>query len=717
MYPRVPANGKPSNIGPQFDNVGTYVFAPGTEKPVLRGALGELCAAGKLVGRGYLNRPQLTKERFPFLEKYREKIYRTGDLVRILHNNTFDFSGRTDDQVKLRGQRLEIGEINEVVKKANQSVAAVATLVLGHPKQQKDQLVSFIVLDAEHLGAQSKPEVRCDGNHSSIIPELIAACKSKLPGYMVPTHFLPLSHMPLSVNNKVDNKILKAVYHETTLEVLQLLAKQEEDDGQWNDVEKRVRSILADMTKLEEIDIKRLSTVFELGLDSVSVVGLARRLNKNGYGIATPSLIMQHPTLVQLAAELTEGAADGGADIEAVEATRKLITVFANQSLPTVCDRLQLDIDGIERILPCTSLQEGMIARFLDSDKPLYFNSFPMTLGASTDVVNLKKAWGNVVQSTDVLKTCFCETPDGYAQIVLQHAPLRWDEVEIDKEDFGSEVERGLLRSVSENRYLHSPPISILGIKTPTKYVLVLYIFHALYDGNSLPLILSDVRSAYDGSYRPRQCQFGDVIGHLLSTDLKEGQKFWVENVQPGKPLPLEQLHAPSGEQVFGDYGVGLKLEFNIGDLEALCQRIQCTPQPVFQAAWVSVLATYVGSVVTFGLIVSGRSLPLDDIEEVIGPTFNTIPCTFAVKESSSWETLIKAIHKFNSQSIPFHHTPLRRIRKWLYRNTEPFDTLFGYQRHGSSEVEDQTLWELSSGTITADVSALSKYLVTELTG
>lgn len=68
MYPRVPASGKPSNIGPQFDNVGSFVLAPGTDKPLLRGAIGELCVSGKLVGRGYLNRPSLTQERFPYLE-------------------------------------------------------------------------------------------------------------------------------------------------------------------------------------------------------------------------------------------------------------------------------------------------------------------------------------------------------------------------------------------------------------------------------------------------------------------------------------------------------------------------------------------------------------------------------------------------------------------------------------------------------------------------
>ena len=103
MLPRVPKNGKPSNIGPQFDNVGSFVFKPHTNTPVLRGGVGELCVSGALVGRGYLNRSELTKERFPWLKSYGERVYRTGDLVRIMHDGSFYFLGRIDDQVKLRG--------------------------------------------------------------------------------------------------------------------------------------------------------------------------------------------------------------------------------------------------------------------------------------------------------------------------------------------------------------------------------------------------------------------------------------------------------------------------------------------------------------------------------------------------------------------------------------------------------------------------------------
>lgn len=226
-------------------------------------------------------------------------------MVRILYDGTFDFAGRADDQVKLRGQRLEIGEINETLKQAESRVRAVATLVLRHPKQQKDQLVSFIVLESNTSDSSSKSDpIVLDGHRQhEIITILTDSCRRKLPAYMVPTHFLPISKMPLSINNKVDNKKLTTLYQDTSLALLQHISRREDaQDGSWTDAEQRIRKILADMTGLQPSEIKRSSTVFELGLDSVSVVGLARRLKKDGFFSSSVSLVMQckYPTTPSL---------------------------------------------------------------------------------------------------------------------------------------------------------------------------------------------------------------------------------------------------------------------------------------------------------------------------------------------------------------------------------------------------------------------------------
>lgn len=213
-------------------------------------------------------------------------------MVRVLYNGCFDFLGRADDQVKLRGQRLEIGEINATLKRADPNVTAAATLVLRHPKQQRDQLVSFFSVNGACLEKGASPLITT-GEYSTLIDSLLTSCKKNLPVYMVPTHFLPLSEIPLSVNNKVDNKRLTQIYMDASLEVLQSLAYREEKEGSLSAAEVKIQSILAEMTRLQRQDIRMSSTIFELGLDSVSVVGLARKLKQNGFNTATVSMIMQ----------------------------------------------------------------------------------------------------------------------------------------------------------------------------------------------------------------------------------------------------------------------------------------------------------------------------------------------------------------------------------------------------------------------------------------
>src|SRR5690606_13369149 len=98
------------------------------------------------VGKGYLNREELTLERFPTLQgETGERVYRTGDLVRVLHDGSFDFLGRADDQVKLRGQRLQLGEIDHAIRRGVGVVRDVASIVSRHAKTGRELLFSFIV--------------------------------------------------------------------------------------------------------------------------------------------------------------------------------------------------------------------------------------------------------------------------------------------------------------------------------------------------------------------------------------------------------------------------------------------------------------------------------------------------------------------------------------------------------------------------------------------
>jgi amino acid adenylation domain-containing protein len=293
MLPRMSANDKASNIGPQFDNVGSYVFSPGTTAPVLRGSIGELCVSGSLVGKGYLNRAELTKERFQELPEFGDRIYRTGDLVRILHDGSFQFLGRIDDQVKLRGQRLEIGEINEVIKQTTPELNEVATLVITHPKQSKEQLVSFFTIVADKQSRAVDVEVRSSEDDRALLSKIKSTCRTYLPGYMVPTHIIPMTRFPLSANNKADMKVLKSVYQELSLEDIQKLSSMSVDQPADSAQEQKIISVLARLIGSPEEKISSWSSIYELGLDSISVIAFSRSLRETGFSQAQPSIIMK----------------------------------------------------------------------------------------------------------------------------------------------------------------------------------------------------------------------------------------------------------------------------------------------------------------------------------------------------------------------------------------------------------------------------------------
>lgn len=292
MYTRVPKNGQPSNIGEQFENVGTSVLEPNTETLVLRGAVGELCVSGKLVGRGYLGRPDLTEKKFLTLEKFGERVYRTGDLVRLLHNGCFQFLGRADDQVKLRGQRLEMGEINSIVKRT-EGIIDVSTYVLKHPQQQKEQLVTFVV-PKHDMNNTDESVVQLTPGLISVVGKVFENCRARLPPYMVPTHVIPINVLPLSANNKVDVVRLKYLFTTLSPDDLQTIGRAGTSSrSDLNTVEEQVANILAQGFNIPLVDIRPSSSIFELGLDSITVMRFARALKVEGFCLASPSIIMK----------------------------------------------------------------------------------------------------------------------------------------------------------------------------------------------------------------------------------------------------------------------------------------------------------------------------------------------------------------------------------------------------------------------------------------
>src|SRR6185369_7750593 len=167
-------------------------------RPVPIGVPGELCIGGVSLGRGYLNWPDLTAEKFipdAFGPTPGMRLYRTGDLARYNEQGEIEFLGRIDDQVKVRGFRIELGEIETVL--AEHPDVRTALVLANEDATNDKRLIAYVV---PSNGA---------GNHSyELTSRLAEFIRQKLPAYMVPAAFVVLKEMPLSPNGKLNRRLL-----------------------------------------------------------------------------------------------------------------------------------------------------------------------------------------------------------------------------------------------------------------------------------------------------------------------------------------------------------------------------------------------------------------------------------------------------------------------------------------------------------------------------
>lgn len=713
MRQRVPSNGRPANIGQQFPNVGTYVFRQGTETLVPRGGVGELCVSGKLVGKGYLGREELTEERFPVLASSGERLYRTGDLVRLLHDGSFDFLGRADDQVKLRGQRLQLGEIDHAIRTGVPGVRDVATLVAKHSKTGKDLLVSFIVPSSMDSKTPGELEMLVSTEASGLSREAREACKARVPGYMVPTYVVPLPFIPLSANNKAEFKQLRVFFNGLSTEDLsKLSAPSTRNKKVSSELGRTVMKMLAEFTDNDDDAVNEETSIFELGLDSISIPRLSRFLKKKGIH-ASPEVILKNPIIADLLQALSEAPLHSAQS--KITGAKQLMRACGHRYRGLVCRELAVAHEEVEYIVPCTSIQQGMISRALAGGQngSAYFNSFRFRLGEGTSVEKLREAWQVAIERHGILRTRFVATPEGFVQAALRRPELQWKDLNLDPADW--QREKKLRQAWIDRNSVHlSSPLEFIVKSDGGESQLIIHVFHGLYDGNSFDTILRYVSSIYRGETTGTGPAFVDVLplGPLWSYDFCK--EFWSEHLQGWRPTELlEKVSRVNGHAVNGGHvevsgpssdqpsDILARHTVDIEKLERARRSLGVTLQSVVLGLWMSTLQRYLSDSVTTGIIVSGRSIDAENIEECIGPLFNTLPFFFHPSQDETWKDLIKRCHDFAASVSSFQHVSLRDIQKWCSNGRALFDNLFAFQIE--EPVDDDALWAVEDEEPVAD--------------
>ena len=266
------------SIGRPISNTFVYLLNDQLQ-PVAPGEVGELCAGGDGVARGYLNSPQLTSEKFiadPFCGQTDARLYRTGDLARWLPDRTLEFLGRKDNQVKILGHRIELGEI-EIVLTQHPAIQQACLTVQVDPAGNK-HLIAYYV---------GKP------HHSESLPQLKDFLAAKLPHYMIPNVFVSVSAFPLTPNGKVDRAALPAPVEAKA-------ASLQTTKG--TDLEEKIRDLWNEVLGAQPIGLDE--NFFDLGGDSLLIVAVHSRLQKMLQREIQVTDLFEHVTVRALARHL-----------------------------------------------------------------------------------------------------------------------------------------------------------------------------------------------------------------------------------------------------------------------------------------------------------------------------------------------------------------------------------------------------------------------------
>lgn len=262
-------------------------------KPVKTGAVGEICLAGAGVGRGYINDAELTARKFvqnPFTNSSSSLLYKTGDLGRFLPNGKLEYRGRVDNQVKVSGIRIELGDIETALRQ--NPIVSEAVVITKDFGDNDHRLVACVVLQRRIRNEDIGPRIR-------------SFLRERLPENLIPSDVIPLDEIPLTPNGKIDRKALQELAVNTST-----IAAGVETPR--NPTEAKIAEIFATVLKLESVGI--FDSFFDLGGSSFLVTDALSEFADNGFFDVSILDFLAGPTVAQIAAVIDAARAEANSE-------------------------------------------------------------------------------------------------------------------------------------------------------------------------------------------------------------------------------------------------------------------------------------------------------------------------------------------------------------------------------------------------------------------
>ncbi|KAJ5742200.1 hypothetical protein N7533_011609 [Penicillium manginii] len=619
------------------------------------GCAGELLVEGPLVSRGYLNDPDRTQALFITDPAWTplvgggsgRRMYRTGDLVQYNPDGSLSYLGRKDTQVKVHGQRLELGEIESHIRSSALEDSQVAVEMV------KDWgLVAFVALP-QHA-ASDTTILQLDTQTRKTLVSLRTSLDALLPLYMIPALWIPVSHIPLNASRKVDRRALALMAsslsgEESALYSLDAATGEDGDNGLiMTPGERRLRSLWCSILQLPEDKVGVNSNYLRLGGDSLAamrMVALARQADAH----ITVADILRHPVLKVMATklELDSAVAEAIAPFALLDdGTRSKVT----KELAALCG---VEVAKVEDIYPTTPLQDGLMA-LSQTQTGAYLNDMAFAISPEIDIATLKMAWEHVVRSVEILRTRvgFSEIASRAYQIVIADE-LQWHD---------SSSLQAYLRERQALPVEYGSPLNRYAVidEGAGRRFFVWSAHHAVYDGWSTGLIMADLQRAYQSTTPVEICHspYNQFIRHLLEVDSAVEERFWRSQLQgavaPSFPPPPAADATPAPRTLTRTVPL---LQTSASD---------ATEPSIIRAAWALLLARYANSdQAVFGITLSGRDAPVGGVEDMVGPIITTVPLCIPVSQTQPVAQFLHDVHQQATEMIPYAHKGLQNIRQF----------------------------------------------------
>ncbi|KAJ3250598.1 hypothetical protein HK103_003379, partial [Boothiomyces macroporosus] len=561
------------------------------------------------VSLGYLNRPDLTAERFihnHFLNDG-STMYRTGDICRWTEDGEIQIIGRVDDMVKVKGYRIELDEVASAINK------------------HADVHASVVLVRSQMLVAYVTP-VTVD------MDKLREFVSDILPHYMIPTVFVPVKEFKINNNGKIDKKVLEKIDLANGFEAPE------------TELEKSLAGIWSQLLNVELAKIGKHTSFFEIGGDSISAVQLLSLSKKIGLSL-TISSIFKKSTLGQMAKCNA-----------ALETTSVRPFHLSSEVKTEIENKLSDQVENILDMYPATPLQAGLISSSF-KDCSSYVNQMKWTINSEIDPTKLQIAMVKVADAFDIFRTRFISTSKGIYQVLQRKVHTDIYEIGDMKEYCQKDLERGF--SEAEDTWFRMG----LCLKNPLKTHFVFTLHHVLYDGWCFDRIVTAVFDAYDGLEIVPSVPFKRAIEFLESQDEQSTTEFWskyLNGVEPdaGFNQKAEATELP-GQSVL------MTSQTEMNEINKAAGMSKFTVATIAKCAWALTLQAFQQKDrIVFGNVISGRELPVEGIESIVGMMINTLPVTVDCSSSKTLQSILETIQEDYVSMLAFSHASLTQVQK-----------------------------------------------------